>query len=74
MNDKKRRKIKGGNVIQEATASHPEISPDRLVEEIRKRAHEISVERGGSPGDALGDWLRAEQEIKSKYGTQKAKV
>lgn len=43
------------------------IDPEKLVEEIRKRAHEISLERGDEAGDALSDWLQAEQEIKKKY-------
>jgi hypothetical protein len=33
-------------------------------EEIRRRAYEIYLERGDSPGDELADWLRAERELK----------
>ncbi len=33
-------------------------------EEIRQRAHEIFLARGGEPGQELEDWLRAEQELK----------
>jgi hypothetical protein len=33
-------------------------------EEIRRRAYEIYVERGGLPGSELGDWLRAERELR----------
>jgi Protein of unknown function (DUF2934) len=33
------------------------------VEEIRLRAYEIHVERGGFPGDELDDWLQAEREL-----------
>ena len=32
-------------------------------EEIRRRAYEIYLERGGLPGDELDDWLRAEREL-----------
>jgi hypothetical protein len=32
-------------------------------EEIRCRAHEIYLERGGLPGDEIDDWLRAEREL-----------
>ena len=32
-------------------------------EEIRQRAYEIYLERGGRPGDELDDWLRAEREL-----------
>lgn len=31
-------------------------------EAIRRRAHEIYLERGGRPGGELDDWLRAERE------------
>jgi len=43
------------------------IDPEKLDEEIYKRAHEIFLERGDKPGDALSDWLQAEKEIKKKY-------
>jgi hypothetical protein len=43
------------------------IDPEKLAEEIRKRAHEIFLKRGDKKGDALSDWLRAEKEIKKKY-------
>jgi Protein of unknown function (DUF2934) len=32
-------------------------------EEIRRRAYEIYLERGGLPGDELDDWHRAEREL-----------
>ena len=32
-------------------------------EEIRQRAYEIYLERGGLPGDELDDWLQAEREL-----------
>ena len=34
-------------------------------EEIRRRAYEIYLERGGGPGDELDDWMRAERELES---------
>ncbi len=56
------------NKTTETTAKTKErIDPEKLVEEIRKRAHEIFLERGDKEGDALSDWLQAEQEIKKKY-------
>jgi hypothetical protein len=30
---------------------------------IRERAYYIYLERNGGPGDALGDWFRAEYEL-----------
>jgi hypothetical protein len=36
-------------------------APD--IEEIRLRAYEIHLERGGFPGNELDDWLQAEREL-----------
>ena len=36
---------------------------ESLMEEIRRRAHELYQERGREPGYAEQDWLRAEAEI-----------
>jgi hypothetical protein len=36
-------------------------------EEIRKRAFEIHIERGGIHGCDLDDWMRAERELQEKY-------
>ena len=36
------------------------------VEEIRIRAYEIYIERGGQPGYDLDDWLQAERELEPK--------
>ncbi len=49
----------------------PDIPP--TIEEIRHRAHEIFMARGGTPGNELDDWLRAEQELKQqRAGTNSA--
>ena len=37
-----------------------------MVEQIRQRAQEIFLARGGTPGKELDDWLRAEQELKQE--------
>ena len=34
-------------------------------DQIKRRAYEISLERGGLPGQELQDWLQAEREIES---------
>ena len=31
--------------------------------EIRRRAYEIYIERGGQPGGEIDDWLQAEREL-----------
>ena len=35
----------------------------RREEEIRRRAYEIYLTRGGEPGHDLEDWLQAEREL-----------
>jgi hypothetical protein len=46
------------------------------VEEIRLRAYEIHLERGGFPGNELDDWLQAERELQgaAKPKAQQFKV
>jgi hypothetical protein len=40
--------------------------PQELEHQIRLRAHELYVARGGEDGHELEDWLRAEEEITDK--------
>ena len=47
------------------TPAYEHHRPARLQEEIRHRAYQIWEERGRPEGEALHDWLRAEQEILS---------
>jgi hypothetical protein len=35
-------------------------------EEIRMRAYELYLERGGQDGNAVDDWLRAEDEVRQR--------
>jgi hypothetical protein len=37
-------------------------------DEIRTRAYELFLERGGTPGSDLEDWMRAEQELRARMG------
>ena len=43
---------------EDTSANH---APSR--EEIRLRAYEIYLERGGRPGNEFDDWLQAEREL-----------
>ena len=46
--------------------SHPEnpsVNDKPSHEEIRLRAYEIYLERGGLPSNELDDWLQAEREL-----------
>jgi len=51
-------------VSKRANHSFPQLPP--TLEQIRQRAHDIYVARGGAEGSALNDWLQAEQELKRK--------
>jgi hypothetical protein len=45
--------------------------PGNLEEEIRRRAYELYQQRGGNGnGDENQDWLIAEREIRSRFGSQ----
>jgi hypothetical protein len=41
--------------------------PTITEEDVRLRAFEIYLRRGDNPGDALGDWLQAERELKEAH-------
>lgn len=55
--------------------SIPVKSPDlpQLLAEIKTRALELYLDRSkhNEPGNDLSDWLKAEEEIKRKYGMKK---
>ena len=36
-------------------------------EEIQRRAYEIYIERGGTHGQDLDDWIQAERELQAKH-------
>ena len=46
-----------------AYRTEPWIDPLSFEARIRRRAKELSLQRGGAPGSELGDWLRAEEEL-----------
>ena len=43
------------------------VFPINLDEEIRRRAYELSEQRGFTPGHEIEDWLIAEREILALY-------
>jgi len=45
------------------SAREPHHDKPSLQEKIRRRAHELYLQRGGQAGSELDDWLRAEAEI-----------
>jgi hypothetical protein len=54
----------GLSVVPEVRKNVVPISPD---EEIRRRAYEIYLERGGAPGNQNDDWAAAEREVRTRY-------
>jgi hypothetical protein len=49
-------------VTSPAVAMEPQVSPS-VEEQIRARAFELYLERGGNGGSPEQDWLRAKEEI-----------
>jgi len=47
----------------QAHAEHTSANHAPNHDEIRRRAYDIYLERGGAPGHELEDWLQAESEI-----------
>jgi len=47
-------------------------TPVDLQQEIRRRAYEIYLERGTTPGSEVEDWLQAEAELLDTDRTLKA--
>jgi len=43
-----------------------------LEEEIRRRAYELYEERGRQEGFHQEDWIRAEEEVRSRYQREKS--
>ena len=46
------------------------VVPISLEDEIRRRAYEIYLGRGGVPGDQNEDWAAAEREVRARYQQQ----
>jgi len=72
--------MKSGNAVAKAGStpsmlSQPDTPGEKAArhaptpEEIRERAYEIHIERGGIHGCDLDDWLQAERELLEKYRT-----
>ena len=57
-------RIRQANSAKEKATTTSGVPP--TAEDIRQRAQEIFLARGGTPGKELDDWLRAEQELKQQ--------
>jgi hypothetical protein len=52
--------VRASAIQSDAENTSPDQAPSH--EQIRLRAYEIYLERGGFPGNELDDWLQAERE------------
>ena len=63
------RRTKKAASVQPITPAKIEVSQPsngNLEEEIRQRAYELFLQRGGTPGCENDDWLIAEREVLSR--------
>jgi hypothetical protein len=58
---------KGGTDMHRSSTGEKPTKNASTPEEIRKRAFEIHIERGGIHGCDLDDWLQAERELRERY-------
>jgi hypothetical protein len=58
---------RGGMNMLRSDSAEKLIEKAPTAEEIRQRAFEIHIERGGIHGCDLDDWLQAERELQKKY-------
>jgi Protein of unknown function (DUF2934) len=49
--------------LKKAAQQKEELLDATREQEIRNRAYEIYLQRGGQPGDEVDDWLQAEREL-----------
>ena len=64
-----KKRIRQGNSAKQTAPITTTRGVAPTFEEIRRRAYDIFVARGGTPGNELDDWLQAEQELQ-REGTR----
>jgi hypothetical protein len=62
----------GAKMAMVKTASRATVMPIDLEEEIRRRAYQLSENRGFTSGHETEDWLIAETEVLHRYHQQSA--
>jgi len=63
-------KAKASWLGRQAAKTDPPVATD---EQIRRRAYEIYLARGGKPGDPVKDWLQAKQELTARLARQQGR-
>ena len=58
---------KGGTDMHRSSTGEQPTQNAPTPEEIRRRAFEIHIERGGIHGCDLDDWLQAEHKLRERY-------
>lgn len=64
-----RRARKATSAKPAALPASEQASPSAMEEEIRRRAYEIYLQRGATPGSESEDWLSAEREVRARAAT-----
>jgi hypothetical protein len=57
---------------QAVPSARKNVIPINLDDEIRRRAYEIYLERGSTPGNEHDDWVLAERQVRERYQQQTA--
>ena len=57
--------VKRAKVSRPLTATDTSVYPSVSEEQIRRRAYELYMQRGGQGGSHVDDWYRAEAELRS---------
>ena len=60
-----RRRSRAAAPVKRPATVRPAAGAGVTDEAIRVRAYQLFLERGGSPEDPAGDWLRAERELRA---------
>ena len=53
--------------VKAATVVKSNVSKEKLLKEIEKKAYELYQKRNGQHGNDLNDWLEAEKVVKKIY-------
>jgi hypothetical protein len=72
--DPMKARTRHGNSVKESTPTMPSRGINPTHEDIRRRAHELFLARGGEPGKELDDWLRAERQLKRKSAATRSET
>jgi len=62
------KKMPARKVARKTKTGSPKVNLQQFLDEVKKRAYEIFLERGSAHGNDLADWIKAESEIKKQYG------